>query len=148
MAGLDSGGGCARRIRSTRNGPGCSSRLPRHDPRAGNEIVDTFHMVTEIAVTAGDLPDALATARGSRGDDIAGGQPHMAASKPILPLVLEGRFDEAAGQAERDVGRLGAGGPPGRQLDGRPPCTAWSWRTGCAATRTAGAAWLRPDRPS
>ena len=70
-------------------------RLPRHDPRAGTEIVDTFHMVTEIAVAAGDLPDALSTARMAQGDDIAGGQPHMAASKPILPLVLQGRFDEA-----------------------------------------------------
>jgi predicted ATPase/transcriptional regulator with XRE-family HTH domain len=74
-------------------------RLPRHDPRAGAEIVDTFHMVTEIAVTAGDLPGALRTARMARDDDIAGGQPHMTASKPVLPLVLQGRFDEATAQA-------------------------------------------------
>jgi predicted ATPase/transcriptional regulator with XRE-family HTH domain len=74
-------------------------RLPRHDPRAGAEIIDTFHMVTAIAVTAGDLPAALTTARLAQGDDIAGGQPHMTASKPILALVLQGRFDEALGQA-------------------------------------------------
>ncbi len=74
-------------------------RLIRHDPRAGAEIVDTFHMVTEIAVTAGDLPAALSTARMAQDDDIAAGQPHMAASKPILPLVLQGRFDEALAQA-------------------------------------------------
>jgi predicted ATPase/DNA-binding CsgD family transcriptional regulator len=73
--------------------------LARHDPRAGAEIVDTFHMVTEIAVTAGDLPDALTTARMVQDDDIAGGQPHMAASKAILPLVLQGRFDEGLTQA-------------------------------------------------
>jgi hypothetical protein len=75
-------------------------RLPRHDPRAGAEIVDTFHMVTAIAVTAGDLPDALSSARMAQGDDIAGGQPHVAASKLILPLVLQGRFDEAFTQAD------------------------------------------------
>src|SRR5215469_18581617 len=56
-------------------------------------------MVTEIAVTAGDLPDALTTARMAQHDDIAAGQPHMAASKPILPLVLQGRFDEALDEA-------------------------------------------------
>ena len=74
-------------------------RLSRHDPRTGAEVVDTFHMVTEIAVTAGDLPDALTTARMAQHDDIAAGQPHMAASKAILPLVLQGRFDEALAQA-------------------------------------------------
>ena len=74
-------------------------RLSRHDPRTGAEIVDTFHMVTEIAVTAGDLPGALSTARMAQDDDIAAGQPHMAASKSILPLVLQGRFDEALSQA-------------------------------------------------
>jgi len=56
-------------------------------------------MVTEIAVTAGDLPEALTTARMAQHDDIAAGQPHMAASKPILPLVLQGRFGEALAQA-------------------------------------------------
>jgi len=74
-------------------------RLPRHDPRAGAEIVDTFHMVTEIAVTAGDLSGALSTARRAQEDDIARGQPHRMASKPILPLVLLGRFDDALAQA-------------------------------------------------
>jgi predicted ATPase/transcriptional regulator with XRE-family HTH domain len=75
------------------------SELPRHDPRAGTEIIDTFHMVTEIAVTAGDLPAALSTALLARGDDIVGEQPHRTASKPILPLVLQGRFDEAFDRA-------------------------------------------------
>jgi predicted ATPase/DNA-binding CsgD family transcriptional regulator len=74
--------------------------IPRHDPRAGAEIVDTFHMLTEIAVTVGDLPAALGTARVAQGDEIAAGQPYMAASKPILPLVLQGSFDEALAQAD------------------------------------------------
>ena len=73
--------------------------LSRHEPRTGTEIVDTFHMLTEIAVTAGDLTGALSTARLAQDDDIAAGQPHMAASKSILPLVLQGRFDEALTQA-------------------------------------------------
>jgi hypothetical protein len=78
---------------------GLLGMLARHDPRTGAEIVDTFHMVTEIAVTAGDLPNALTTARMVQDDDIAGGQPHMAASKAILPLILQGRFDEGLAQA-------------------------------------------------
>ena len=50
-------------------------------------------------------------------DDVASGQPHVAASKPILPLVLLGRFDEAVTQAAimweawRQAGR-----PPARWL--------------------------------
>jgi hypothetical protein len=56
-------------------------------------------MVTEIAVTAGDLPEALSTAQRAQEDEIAEGQPHLAASKSILPLVLQGRFDEALAQA-------------------------------------------------
>ncbi|HET7017373.1 MAG TPA: helix-turn-helix domain-containing protein, partial [Streptosporangiaceae bacterium] len=74
--------------------------LPRHDPRAGAEIIDAFHMVTEIAVTAGDLPGALNTATLAAGDDIASGQPHRTASKAVLPLVLQGRFDEAFASAQ------------------------------------------------
>jgi hypothetical protein len=92
-------------------------RLSRHDPRTGTEIVDTFHMVTEIAVTAGDLPDALATALMAQDDDIAGGQPHMAASKAILPFVLQGRFDEALTQAALMWDAwLRAGRPPARWM--------------------------------
>ncbi len=76
-------------------------RLPRHDPRAGAEVIDTFHMVTEIAVTAGDLPAALRTAKLAQADDVVSGQPHRTASKLILPMVLQGRFDQAFEQAAR-----------------------------------------------
>jgi hypothetical protein len=92
-------------------------RLSRYDPRTAAEIVDTFHMVTEIAVTAGDLPDALTTARLAQDDDIAAGQPHMAASKAILPLVLQGRFEEALTQAAIMWDAwLRAGRPPARWM--------------------------------
>ena len=75
--------------------------MSRHDPHCGQEIIDTFHMMTEIAVAAGALPDALAAGLAIGDDDIAGGVPHMTASKPVVPLVLAGRFDEAFQYAER-----------------------------------------------
>jgi predicted ATPase/DNA-binding CsgD family transcriptional regulator len=96
---LDAGGHLRQAHQANQERARLLNRLSRHDPRAGIEIVDTFHMVTEIAVTAGDLPDALATARMAKDDDIAGGQPHMTASKPVFPLVLQGRFDQADAQA-------------------------------------------------
>jgi predicted ATPase/DNA-binding XRE family transcriptional regulator len=96
---LDAGGRLREAHQVNKERAQLLEHLPRHDPRAGAEIVDTFHMVTEIAVTAGDLPAALSTAAMAQGDDIAGGQPHRTASKPILPLVLQGRFDEASIQA-------------------------------------------------
>jgi len=96
---LDAGGRLREAHRVNRERAELLDQLPRHHPRAGAEIIDTFHMVTEIAVTAGDLPDALATALMAQADDIVGGQPHRTASKPILPLVLTGRFDEAFAQA-------------------------------------------------
>jgi hypothetical protein len=92
-------------------------RLPRHDPRTGAEVIDTFHMVTMIAVTAGELPNALASARKAQGDDIAAGQPYVAASKPILPLVLLGSFDEALAEAAQMwAAWLQAGRPPARWM--------------------------------
>ncbi len=74
-------------------------QLSRHDPRCGQEIVDTFHMMTELALAAGALPDALDAALSIGDDQIAAGQPHMTASKPVIPLVLMGRFEEAFGYA-------------------------------------------------
>ena len=100
VVGLDAGGRIRQAHQQNMERTKLLERLPRHDPRAGAEIVDTFHMVTAIAVTAGDLPDALSSARMAQGDDIAGGRPYVAASKLILPLVLQGRFDEAFAQAD------------------------------------------------
>lgn len=96
---LDAGGRLKEAHQLNKERAGLLDRLPRHDPRAGAEIIDTFHMVTEIAVTAGDLPAALRTAELARADEVVSGQPHRTASKPILPLVLQGRFDEAFDQA-------------------------------------------------
>jgi predicted ATPase/transcriptional regulator with XRE-family HTH domain len=92
---LDTGGRLRDAHRANAERGELLGSLPRHEPRAGIEIIDAIHMLTEIAVTAGDLPGALAAARLAEGDDIASGQPHMTASKPVLPLVLQGRFDEA-----------------------------------------------------
>ena len=99
VVGLDAGGRIREAHQRNMERTKLLQRLPRHDPRAGAEIVDTFHMVTAIAVTAGDLPDALSSARMAQGDDIASGRPYVAASKLILPLVLQGHFDEAFTQA-------------------------------------------------
>ncbi|HEV2375239.1 MAG TPA: helix-turn-helix domain-containing protein [Streptosporangiaceae bacterium] len=119
VGGLDAGGRLRDAHQVNKERAQLLARLPRHDPRAGAEIIDSFHMVTEIAVTAGDLPSALATARLAQSDDIASGQPYMAASKPILPLVLQGRFDEALTQA------------------------ATMWATWCQAGRPS-ARWMGP----
>lgn len=68
-------------------------------------------------MTAGDLPDALSFAQVAEDDDIASGRPHVAACKPILPLVLLARFDEAVTQAAImwEAWRR-AGRPPARWL--------------------------------
>ena len=100
VGGLDAGGRLREAHQVNAERVELLKRLPRHDPRAGVEIIDAFHMGTEIAVTAGDLPDALNTATLAAGDDIVSGQPHRTASKPILPLVLQGRFDEAFASAQ------------------------------------------------
>jgi predicted ATPase/DNA-binding CsgD family transcriptional regulator len=74
-------------------------QLPRDDPRAGAEIVDTFHTAADGAVQTGDLPAALASARHGQGDSIAVGQPDLAVGIAVVPLVLQGAFDEAIDQA-------------------------------------------------
>jgi predicted ATPase/DNA-binding XRE family transcriptional regulator len=96
---LDAGGRLREAHQVNRERARLLEHLPRHHPRAGAEIIDTYHMVAEIAVTAGDLPDALGTAQMAQGDSVLGEQPHRTASKPILPLVLQGRFDEAFDRA-------------------------------------------------
>ena len=70
-------------------------RLPRHDPRTGAEVLDTFQMAAKHALMAGALPDALTAAEMGRSDTIAGAEPHINASRMVIPLVLQGRFDEA-----------------------------------------------------
>jgi hypothetical protein len=75
-------------------------RLPRHDPRAGFEVTDIFHMANEFALAAGELPTALANARRVQLESVMLGQPHNSASQLVLPLVLQGQFDEALEHAE------------------------------------------------
>jgi predicted ATPase/DNA-binding CsgD family transcriptional regulator len=75
-------------------------RLPRHDPRAGQEIVDTFHMATMSAMAAGDLREALVNAQRSSIDITNEGLPHFAACHQVIALALLGAFDEALQQAE------------------------------------------------
>ena len=88
------------------------TRLPNHEPRAGSEIHDICHMAVENAVSAGEPTVALAAALDIADNDRVAAAPEMLASKPVVPLMLLGRFDEAltwAGRAreawERSGGR-------------------------------------------
>jgi predicted ATPase/DNA-binding CsgD family transcriptional regulator len=74
-------------------------RMPRHDPRTGAEIIDTIHMTADAAVFSGELRAALDAARLSQSDTIAAGQAHIMISKLVVPLALQGRFDEALSYA-------------------------------------------------
>lgn len=73
--------------------------LPRHDPRSGGEIVDIFHMATEAALAAGDLPGALAVASQAIADPLGRGVEIMATSRIALPHALCGAFADALGEA-------------------------------------------------
>jgi predicted ATPase/DNA-binding CsgD family transcriptional regulator len=74
-------------------------RLPRHDPRAGAEIVDTLHAAADSAAIIGDLPAALASARRGQGDSIVVGRHDLTLGMEVVPLVLQGKFDEALDNA-------------------------------------------------
>ena len=90
------------------------ARLPGHHPRAGAEIFDILHMAVETAITAGQVPFALSTAERFGDDALVAAAPHMVESKPVVALVLLGRFDEAIAQGQRarnaweDAGRPAA----------------------------------------
>ena len=71
------------------------NRLPRHDPLTGGEVADIFHMATESALAAGELHVALGRARASYHDSSSQGLPHFAANHLVIPLALQGEFDEA-----------------------------------------------------
>jgi hypothetical protein len=74
-------------------------RLSRHDPCTGAEIVDTIHTAADSAAIAGELPAALASARRGQGDSIVVGRHYMTLGMAIVPLVLQGKFDEALSEA-------------------------------------------------
>ncbi len=74
-------------------------RLSRHDPRAGAEIVDTLHAAADSAAIIGDLPAALASARRGQGDSIVVGRHDLTRGMEVVPLVLQGKFDEALDHA-------------------------------------------------
>ncbi|MEN3537599.1 LuxR C-terminal-related transcriptional regulator [Microbispora sp. ZYX-F-249] len=69
--------------------------MPRHDPRAAPELVDTFTMASTYAVATGNLDIALRTARAAMDDDLLGHHSYLSAATLILPLVLAGEFAEA-----------------------------------------------------
>jgi hypothetical protein len=90
------------------------ARLPRHDPGSGIEVADIFHVASEAAIAAGELDVAIANARLAADDRLMRqGLEHFAAAHIVVPLVLQGAFDDAMAQAA--VMRHGwerAGRPP------------------------------------
>src|SRR5262249_25566642 len=66
---------------------------------------------------AGEVRSALETAHRFADDQVVATAPHMAESKPVVSLVLLGRFDEAIahGARTRDMW-INAGRPPARWL--------------------------------
>lgn len=102
---------------------GLRDRLPGHYPHAGPEIHDLLHMTVETAVTAGELAVALDASRLLEDDRLVAAIEHMVASKPVVPLALTGRFDEAIARCRRArVVWERAGSPPARWL--APPVYA------------------------
>ena len=77
------------------------TQLPGHQPRAGSEIHDILHMAVENAVSAGEVGLALETAERFEADELVAASPLMMLSKPIVPLVLLGRFEEAIARGVR-----------------------------------------------
>jgi hypothetical protein len=76
-------------------------RLPAHQPRAGSEIHDILHMAVEYGITAGEVSAALEAATRFGDDKLVAAAPHTVESKPIVALVLLGRFNEAIALGER-----------------------------------------------
>jgi predicted ATPase/DNA-binding CsgD family transcriptional regulator len=91
--------------------------LSGHQPRAGSEIHDILHMGVENSVGAGAIPFALETAQRFTDEDLVAASPVVVHSKLIVPLMLLGRFDEAAASGERARTAWEAvGRPAGRWL--------------------------------
>ncbi|MFL6072248.1 MAG: ATP-binding protein [Mycobacteriales bacterium] len=74
--------------------------MDRDDPRSAIEIVDVLHVATADALSAGELPAALAVARQAMADDLIGDHPYLSTSKLIPPLVLRGEVAEALRHAD------------------------------------------------
>ncbi|HXW81701.1 MAG TPA: LuxR C-terminal-related transcriptional regulator [Acidimicrobiales bacterium] len=64
------------------------------------EWQDRFDSATESALAAGELHFALANAHMSCYDSTSQGLPHFVANHLVIPLALQGDFDEAARQAQ------------------------------------------------
>jgi hypothetical protein len=80
---------------------GLLSSLSGHQAREGSEIHDILHMGVENAVSAGEIPSALKTARRFTDEDLVATAPVVLHSKAIVPLVFTGHFDEAIARGER-----------------------------------------------
>jgi tetratricopeptide (TPR) repeat protein len=75
-------------------------RLPRHDPRSGGEVADIYYIGSQAALAVGELDVAVANGRRAYEDSInRQGLTHFAAAHLVVPLMLQGAFDQALSHA-------------------------------------------------
>ena len=82
-------------------------------------------MAVENAISAGAVTFASTTALRFGDEELVAATPLMVESKPIVPLVLMGRFDEAIARGERIRAGLGERRPSRRPLAGAVRCIRW-----------------------
>jgi tetratricopeptide (TPR) repeat protein len=87
-------------LRSTGERVALLEHLPRHDPRSGGEVADIYYGVSQVALAVGQLDVAVANGRRAYEDSTnRQGLTHFAAAHLVVPLMLQGSFDEAMSHA-------------------------------------------------
>jgi hypothetical protein len=74
-------------------------RLPRDDPRAAIEIIDTHQSAAQYALSVGALPAMLEALRLAEGDDLIGRHAGLSATLQVVPLTLTGDLTGALREA-------------------------------------------------
>lgn len=74
-------------------------RMPVNDPRSGVEQLDILHMVSDVQLSRGNLPQAKSFARDAARHPLALGATHVLHRELVVALCLTGEFDEALVEA-------------------------------------------------
>jgi predicted ATPase/class 3 adenylate cyclase len=118
------------------------NQLSRNDPRAAIELTDTYHMLNEQSLAAGELPTALREMRTVQHDDVSVFVGFNASSKLVGSLVLTGALAEALEHAdEMWTGWLAAGSPTARWMS--PAVAAAALAAGLRGDDAVADEWLR-----
>jgi hypothetical protein len=116
--------------------------LSRHDPRAAIEVADTFHMLNEQSLAAGELPTALREMRKVQDAEAMVFVGFNAVSKLVGALTLTGALQEAVECAEEMwTGWLAAGSPTARWMS--PAVLAAALAHGLRGDDAAADEWVR-----